>query len=148
MIEDLSPTVVVAESNHPTEDPLVHAKAENRATEYLIEERGCFGVIVFHDQVPGLGQILFTDVDVHPVFPVCMTDRGGCQVREISVADRRESRTISCGQDILTHVSMMAVPAFRHVFLGEGNVRCDGAVEKVERVTLDDRAHDRWKQVE
>lgn len=43
---------------------------------------------------------------------------------------------------------MVTVPAFGHVFLGEGYVRCDRTVEKVKRMAPDDRPYGRGKQIE
>ena len=72
LVEDLSPTVVVAELNHPLKNSLVRSEAENRVAQYLIEECVRRRVSVFHDEVPGFRQIILTDMDVHTVPPVRM----------------------------------------------------------------------------
>ena len=55
LIEDLSPAIIVAETNHPPEDSPIRSKAEDRIAQNLVEECIRLGVIVLHDNVPGLG---------------------------------------------------------------------------------------------
>ena len=72
LVEDLSPTVVVAELNHPPKNSVVRSEAEDRVAQHLIEECIRFRMIVLHDEVPGLRQIILTDMEIQTVFPVRM----------------------------------------------------------------------------
>ena len=167
LVEDLAPAIVVGELNHPPENPLIRPETENRVAENLVEECVGFRVIVFHDQVPGLRQVLLTDVDVHSVLPVRMAKRLGRarrqeltwdkevvshsigrQVREVSVPDRLESRAVRSRQDFFPHMPVMAVSPSGYVLLCKGYVCRDRAIEEVKWVGLDDGTHGWRKQVE
>ena len=64
LVEDLSPTVVVAELNHPPKNSVVRSEAEDRVAQHLIEECIRFRMIVLHDEMPGLRQIILIDMDI------------------------------------------------------------------------------------
>jgi hypothetical protein len=67
---------------------------------------------------------------------------------QVSIADGAQPGAVGGGKNLFPDVPVMAVPPLGYILLGEGDVCCDGAVEKMKWMGLDDRTDGGRKQVE
>ena len=124
-------------------------------------------MIVVDHQRFSLPEVLVPDVQIHAVLPVRVPDGLGgtreqqlsrhedivrdrvCrQVSQVPIPDRLEGLAVSGPVNLVSHRPVVAVSSLWHVLLGERDVRGDGSIQEVQRISLEEGPDRGWQQVE